>query len=506
MQVSHVNFSVGDEWCELQAQVTGGGMREPFLLWYRFPRELSSSIAVNYGNPLLVALLLPAMRAGERLSVPAPVSAKLLRSITKIQWIYRAWDRTLEIVAVDAESRIYDPPQGAEGALFFSCGVDSLYSLVKNSIDHPNKEHDVNRLIVVHGADINVGGWKADIYEKMVSNTRLIADHFGQRTLSVSTNVKDLLAACGIPWRIGGGPAMASVGLFLEGICNTVCFAAGSTYDEPRLVGTHPMIDPLWSTEAISFADDGTEATRLEKTRLISQHQIALDILRVCWAKERPEYNCGRCSKCLATMIGLHLSGALERCRTFPPAIDHDQLRNIPILIASEEPYFFEEPLDELEERPGDSDLADALREGLAKSRTYFELLAKAKKKIGKLIPVADPFILVDQDTIREQLGMGRRIIPFLESGGRFYGKPPDGGTAVRELERLRADGAKYIVFWSADFWWLDFYAELNQHLRSNYSCLVEDDSLIVFDLRGPLELLKKAELSQEPELSQEMV
>ena len=42
-----------------------------------------------------------------------------------------------------------------------------------------------------------------------------------------------------------------------------------------------------------------------------------------------PEYNCGRCAKCLPTMIDLMLAGALHRCRTLPHDIDPEALRRI---------------------------------------------------------------------------------------------------------------------------------------------------------------------------------
>jgi hypothetical protein len=103
---------------------------------------------------------------------------------------------------------------------------------------------------------------------------------------------------------------------------------------------------------------------------------------------------------------------------------------------------------------------------------------------ISALIPAGNAFILVDNAKFGGEVVTGRRTIPFLERDGQYCGPPPDGITAIREIERLRRSGASFIVFaWTA-FWWLDHYAGLSEHLRSNYRCALENDRLVVFDLR----------------------
>jgi hypothetical protein len=61
--------------------------------------------------------------------------------------------------------------------------------------------------------------------------------------------------------------------------------------------------------------------TRAEKVAFISEHEIAMEWLRVCY-KDPDAYNCGRCEKCIRTMIGLRAADALERCRTLPDDLD----------------------------------------------------------------------------------------------------------------------------------------------------------------------------------------
>src|SRR5438552_9235031 len=54
----------------------------------------------------------------------------------------------------------------------------------------------------------------------------------------------------------------------------------------------------------------------------------------------------------------------------------------------------------------------------------------------------------------------------FRSKEGRYWGKPPDDATAIRELERLRKAGAGFIVFIRSTFWWLEYYGGLHRYLR----------------------------------------
>jgi hypothetical protein len=497
MRVSEIGVSFRPGCWEVHALVSSDARMEPLFLWYRFPEELSGLISADSGNALAAALLLPAMRHGEPIELPVPVSPKLMRSIQRIQMIYRAWDPTLSIIAVNAPLLEDARPTGREIGLFFSSGVDSFYSLARNTIDHPLNEDVITELIMVQGFDTEVQQGRSDVFETMLANAHKIGHQLGKSVIGVATNVKDIMSALGYPrGLLGHGAALASVGLFLEDVFAKLYIAAADSYVYLPPSATHPILDPLWSTERCSFVHDGCEATRLEKTRFIARFQYAMDALRVCWnkeswSKENPEINCGRCSKCLRTMVGLHLAGALERCRTLPNTIDVAALQKIPFRDYYDELPFFQEMLEELERSDSDADVSirAALTKGLEAPRGYFDFLERAKKAIDRLVPLRDRFILVDRDTIRWRLGAGRNIYPFLERDGEYFGQPKDDETAICELERLRDAGAKFMVFWWADHWWLEYYAGLGHYLRANYRCLLEDDSLIVFDLRRPSEI-----------------
>jgi hypothetical protein len=105
-------------------------------------------------------------------------------------------------------------------------------------------------------------------------------------------------------------------------------------------------------------------------------------------------------------------------------------------------------------------------------------------KEISSLIPPGETFLLVDDDQVGGELFSGRTAWPFLERDGKYWGPPSDDASAICELERLRQLGASFTVFAWPAFWWLDYYAGFHSYLREKHPCVLENDRVVVFDLR----------------------
>ena len=108
--------------------------------------------------------------------------------------------------------------------------------------------------------------------------------------------------------------------------------------------------------------------------------------------------------------------------------------------------------------------------------------LRKAREEIIALIPEDVPFVLVDEEQLRHTLPHARAW-PFLEKDGCYWGPPADGSTAVRELERMRTEGAQFIVFVWSTRWWLEHYPELQRCLDTQFRCVRENECVAVFSL-----------------------
>jgi hypothetical protein len=110
------------------------------------------------------------------------------------------------------------------------------------------------------------------------------------------------------------------VGHLLSRWFKKIYIPASYTYDTLFPWGTHPLLDPLWSTEGLEFVHFGCGASRAEKVTLVAESDTALRHLRVCYENPDSAYNCGVCEKCVRTKLSLYAVGALEKCAT----LDHD--------------------------------------------------------------------------------------------------------------------------------------------------------------------------------------
>lgn len=288
------------------------------------------------GDVWLAALLLPSMFAGEDLEVRLPVSARLTRTANEIQAIMHAWyPDFLNRITIRTPSVL--PPafparEKAGVAVFFSGGVDSWYSLLRNG-------GEVTHLITVKGFDVP---WRdREVWPEIVRVHERIAAELGKVLITVETDLRDQVDpsygcfekpfAADFWGKAMHGAGMAAVGLLLENQFSRVIVPASWQYARLQPWGSHPLLDALWSNGRVEFWHDGAEASRLEKIRALAGSKIALEHLRVCPSDRPGRYNCGGCEKCRRTMLTLRLFGVLDQARSFDQPLDFRAVELMPV-------------------------------------------------------------------------------------------------------------------------------------------------------------------------------
>lgn len=307
----------------------------------------------------LAASLLPAMSLGGGLSLEAPVSARILRNQREFQAIQSLWSsrwpnepHPLREIEVSAPSRVAPgPEQGGRVATFFSGGVDSWATILGNP--------EVTDLIFVRGLDL-VPGWPQhrDLADEVESRLRATAPELGLPLHVVTTDVRTFSDPL-LRWESFCPSVEAAIALFFEPLFERVVIANDSQYGKQAQVGASWQVDHLWSSEGLTIEDWGGRFGRVERLRRIADHPLVQETLRVCWMNPDGAYNCGRCGKCLATMIGLEAIGARGKIRTFPPELDLEPLRDYRILTPLQLALW--EDVMEAVEASGRADLIDGL-------------------------------------------------------------------------------------------------------------------------------------------------
>jgi hypothetical protein len=329
------------------AEIVIGGRRH--RVWYRFPRGPVAGGAEGW----LAAALPLAMRTAAHLRIPGALSARLWEAVPGIQALYAGWNPSWRPVPVTAgEIRPAAPSPGAGAAAFFTGGVDSFFTLLR-------RQGEIDMLVFVHGFDIPIGDEPAR--RTVAAPLRRAAEAFAKPLLEVETNLRDV-SDLYVPWEMYHGAALASVALLLAPRWSRIFIAASDSYLTLVPWGSHPDLDPRWSTEAVEVIHDGCDASRVAKVARVAESDAALGALRVCW--ERPgAYNCGVCEKCLRTMVALRIAGALGRCPTFARPLD---LRAVARMRVPHTRMQTIEALQAVEASGSDPALARALRDCLS--------------------------------------------------------------------------------------------------------------------------------------------
>ncbi|QDP00549.1 hypothetical protein [Thalassotalea sp. PS06] len=273
-----------------------------FKLWFTLPKDIGRTDVID---AFVAAALLPAMQTGQPIIVQSkkPVSRTLYLGLIQLQRIYCQWWPHLSMVDIVAEQDISEITLKSN-ACFFSGGVDSIYSFVKN-------RKQLDALLFVEGIDIQLDN--QELLEEVKRKNQAFANTFSIPLINIRSNIRYLPHAFGLSWKkYFCGAGLAATGL-LSGF-QMVLIPSSQPLIDVYPDGTTPVTDPLYASEATRFFYD-TPLVRYQKLKFLKKHRLAMQTLRVCWMDK--EYNCGECEKCVRTRLILRLLST--DCPTLEP-------------------------------------------------------------------------------------------------------------------------------------------------------------------------------------------
>ena len=277
-------------------------------------------------HAFLVACIVPAMRHGEeRITIDEAICPELHNGLmTVMGWLCKWYGPPRQVVRIEAKggARLPVPRAAQRASSFMSGGVDSLATLRTNRLDFP-PEHPrfIKDCLVLHGFDIG-GTTRTDkqlgSFERAVTALSALAADAHFTLIPVSTNVRQLDDDDTFSLYEFQGAVLSSVAHALSNRLTTVSIASSSDFDHVRPWGSHPLLDPNYSSTDLQILHDGLRFKRLEKVRLMADWDAALQNVRVCTSNTPGMLNCGKCEKCVRTMTELLAIGKLDRAHAFP--------------------------------------------------------------------------------------------------------------------------------------------------------------------------------------------
>ena len=371
--IQDLSVSSDIQTSELNLHIVGPDARS----WRVFFRVDGHAVTVRKEAFVLTSLI-SAMACRCGLVVAGPLDALFSRGVGHAQDILHDWVPELSpaLIEVPGQGHSADQPVVRESVrlpplstmTFFSGGVDSFYTV------YENLEH-LAALIFVAGFSPELAD--TERCRRAEASAREAAAALGKKLIVVTTNLRDFMEGT-IPrlpslsaWEIAHGAALAAVAHLVADEGGTVLVPSTSCHQEGvEPWGSHPLLDPLWSSRRVALQSEGYWANRQRKIEAIAGHQLALDHLVVCYRRRASgSLNCGNCEKCLRTMIGLLACGALERCPAFEQALTAEAVTalkiNHPELI-----FHHECNLRILEARGIRPDIQRALRQVIRQTRS----------------------------------------------------------------------------------------------------------------------------------------
>ncbi|GAH23276.1 unnamed protein product, partial [marine sediment metagenome] len=328
LEVVNIGCEQREDGAWLRGMVKGDGTGlDGVELWFQYRSEYYPYLSAT-AHPWMAALLMPAMRLGRALKIDLPMSRTLYENTKKFMEIMHVWQPEYKIISLEPAKIVGKTTDGSAVGCFFSGGVDSFYTVLKNLESDLASDEKISHLFFIRGFDIDLQD--DNIYGLAFQNIASSAKRLGISLIPCSTNIREVICNDFASWPFCHGQLMVAAALGIEGLWGELYIPATHKYSDLFPWGSHPLIDPLMSTDGVMLIHDGCEATRVQKVLWqVSKSDVALDYLRVCWRNRFGRYNCGECEKCIRTMVNLEIAGVLEKCKTFNRRLSYSAISNV---------------------------------------------------------------------------------------------------------------------------------------------------------------------------------
>ncbi len=329
MKISDIAITRQNGRARVSARVTWEDCdREGFELYFETAAKHASMLS-DCADTFLIANLIPAYEYGEsRIHVADPICSALRTNIEVASAYAHHWHyRDRKTLDIETE-RIVDRPTDVRRALsaqMFSGGLDSYATLALNrqflGTDHPDYTRTAILAFGLEQDDPTAFGYVTEVMRSAARELDLIL-------VPVESNVY-------LPYREEDSArnwqfwvdrlmctALASFGHALSAGCTQLSIAASDflAREFTCVAADNPLVQENLSSARMRIRHSGGHLSRLEKTRIVARSPTMLRHLRVCNQYKRyapGKLNCGRCEKCVRTMIGLLAVGALEQTPCF---------------------------------------------------------------------------------------------------------------------------------------------------------------------------------------------
>lgn len=295
----------------------------PYNLTYKISGESIDPVPMLC-DAVIVSLLYYAIKHGLSYVSDFPVSEKLYYNLTKhvIPQLCATNNRDSGMIQIQMplSKEVYHGEWVGTG---ISLGVDSF-----TTIHEYNEKCNLEGYQLTHLVHLKTGAHHGQLgyYNQQTEDKLFVAENtkvkeFCQnhkyKLITIETNLHALICT-----EFGYGfdttHTYRNLGciLLLQNQFNKYYYASACNLDKfdiklsKDVAYYEKWLIPHISNESISFYSANTNMTRIQKVAFLSEFEDTYDNLHVCWHETD---NCGRCKKCIRTLVTLDILGVLDK-------------------------------------------------------------------------------------------------------------------------------------------------------------------------------------------------
>ena len=290
--------------CRIE-RVSDGKTETVEELWYEF-ETFDAVPDENDCESYLIAMLMDAMQEKRDIVIHGAVSHELLSNLIEFRDAWSTWlPRKYARVNINAD-QVIDKLAYKDGAICaFSGGVDATFSIWAHSQNkQSHRSQDIKLAVLVHGFDIPID--HPHSFEKVYSQSAATLKSLNIPLSSIKTNYREIARA---GWEHAFAAALVAALNNFKKIAGTCLVGSSEPYDSLLIPwGSNPITDPLLTSGSFRVIHDGAAFSRVQKIKNLNQWPEGRENLRVCWEGKDKDRNCGKCEKCIRTMMGFKAS------------------------------------------------------------------------------------------------------------------------------------------------------------------------------------------------------
>lgn len=273
-------------------------------------------------DAVVVAFLAYAIKHGLDICSTLPISTELYYKINKhiIPQLSVCNHKNKITLNMPLSNEVFDGKWIGTG---LSLGVDSLTTIHEYGEDSILDDYRLTHLVHLktgahHGS---LGHFDKEIEQKLfeLENNRVkkYCDEYGYNLITIETNLFEITNA-EFGWNFDTTHIFRNLGciVLLQNYFSKYYYASAYNLDAFGMslnednAHYEKWLIPNLSSNNISFYSANADMNRVEKTKYISRFKDTYNFLHVCW---RSEGNCGKCAKCIRTMVTLDIIGQLDK-------------------------------------------------------------------------------------------------------------------------------------------------------------------------------------------------